>query len=135
VPGEDYSDGVVTDAVHYPASTSLLREKPQRPPRAAIGWRPADHRHDGCLLAAVELRFGLGTWVFAQRVLQSAMHVPLSNSRDLARVSTDRDCRRTNRLACVEQQEHLDPSPNSRRQRRPAAALSLQLEPVFVRQS
>jgi hypothetical protein len=104
VPGEDYSDGVVTDAVHYAASTGFLSEKPQGPPRAAFGGRPADHRHDGRLLAAVELRSRLGTRVFAQTVLQTALDVPLSNSRDLARVATDRDCRRTNRLACIEQQ-------------------------------
>jgi len=125
VPGEDYSDCVVADAVDYSAATGLLSQKPQRPPCSSLRWWPADHRDDGRLLAAVQLGCGLWSGVFSERVLQASVQVPLSDPRYLAWVAADRDCRRAYRLARVEQQKHLNPPPDTRRQRRPAASLSL----------
>lgn len=134
MPGEDHSNRLVTDALYDPAPPSLLGQQPQGPPRAPIRRRPTHHRDDRGLLNAVEFGRRLRARVLPQRMLQPAFYVPLADPRDLPRVPAHGRCGRANSLASVEEQQHLDPSPDSRRQRRPPSSHPLQLRAVFRRE-
>jgi hypothetical protein len=64
-------------------------------------------------------------------MLQTAAQIPLPDPRYLARVPADGNRRGAHRLSAVEQQQHLNPPPHPRRQRRPPSSHSLQLGTVF----
>jgi hypothetical protein len=134
VPGENYPDCVVSDGVDDSSSAGFLSQQTKSPSCAALRRRPTDHRHDGRLLSTVQLGRWLGPRIFGQRMLQAGGQVSLRHTRHLARIPADGDRGRPNCLARIEQQEHLNPPPDARSQRRPATSPSLQLEPVFFRQ-
>lgn len=86
-----------------------------RPPRTARWRRPANHRHHGCLLHAVEQPRRGRPRILAERRLQARRPIAVANSMGLSWVRPHRLGNSAGREPIRKQQQRADASPSTSR--------------------